>query len=169
MTAEEIRALYEYNAWANQRSLDACVSLSDEQFTRVLGGSFPSVRDTLGHIMGAEWVWLERWHGRSPSTLPSALDIGSLDELRARWNDVNRGLMEFVAKLTASDLTRDIAYTNFKGQQFTYPLGSMLQHVVNHGTYHRGQVTNMLRMLDVKPRSTDLLRYLDALAGQLAD
>lgn len=169
MTAEEIRALYEYNAWANQRVLDACASLNDEQFTRVLGGSFPSVRDTLGHIMGAEWVWLERWHGRSPATLPSAMEFDNLADLRARWTDVNRGVMEFVAKLTAADLARDIEYTNFKGQKFTYPLGSMLQHVVNHGSYHRGQVANMLRLLDAKPHSTDLLRYLDALAGQLAD
>lgn len=169
MTPEEIRALYEYNAWANQRVLEACAALNDEQFKRELGGSFPSVRDTLGHILGAEWVWLERWDGRSPATLPSSMDFANLEELRGRWNEVNRGLMEFVAKLTAADMTRDIEYTNFKGQQFKYPLGSMLQHVVNHGTYHRGQATNMLRMLGAKPKSMDLLRYLDALAGQLAD
>ncbi len=169
MTADEIRALYEYNAWANQRTLDACAELNDEQFTRVLGGSFPSVRDTLAHIMGAEWVWLERWSGRSPKSLPSAMDIQNLQDLRARWNDVNRTVMDFVASVSAADLARDIEYTNFAGHNFTYSLGSMMQHLVNHGTYHRGQVTNMLRTLGAKPRSTDLLRYLDALAGQLAD
>ena len=70
MNAEDIRNLFEYNAWANHRSLEAAAALTPEQFTRDLGSSFKSVRDTLAHIAAAEWIWLERFHGRSPSGFP---------------------------------------------------------------------------------------------------
>jgi len=72
---EDVRTLYDYNAWANSRALEACSALTPEQFTRDLGSSFRSLRDTLAHIYGAEWVWLERWHGRTPTGLPSAVDF----------------------------------------------------------------------------------------------
>ncbi|MGC2725748.1 MAG: DinB family protein, partial [Candidatus Acidiferrales bacterium] len=67
MNVEDFRLLYDYNAWADHRTLDACAALSSEQFTRDLASSFRSVRDTLLHIMQVEWLWLERWHGRSPT------------------------------------------------------------------------------------------------------
>ncbi len=75
MNADDIRTLFEYNSWANHRALESCAALSNEQFTRDLGSSFKSVRDTLVHICGAEWLWLERFHGRSHSTLPSCLGL----------------------------------------------------------------------------------------------
>ncbi len=64
MTPQEIRTLYEYDAWANGRTLNACAALTQEQLTRNLGNSFGSVRDTLVHILGAQMIWLERLHGR---------------------------------------------------------------------------------------------------------
>ena len=67
MNVEDLRLLYDFNAWANRRTIEACASLTSEQFTRDLASSFRSVRDTLAHIYGAEWLWLERWHGRIPS------------------------------------------------------------------------------------------------------
>lgn len=167
MTPEQIRFLYDFNAWANHRVLDACAALTPEQFTRDLRSSMPSVRDTLVHTYGAEWVWLERWHGRSPSALPLGNSFSELAPLRARWAELEAVQKQFVASVTATDLERTIEYINFKGQKFSYPLRAMLQHVVNHGTYHRGQVTTMLRQMGAKPLSTDLLRYYDALAGQL--
>ncbi len=169
MTPEQVRALYDYNAWANHRVLDACEVLAPEQFTRDLGSSFRSVRDTLAHILGAEWVWLERWHGRSPTALPTAHQFDNLASLRVRWAEVERDLMNFVAGLSGAGLDRVIDYRNTRGNRFAYPLRSMLQHLVNHGTYHRGQVATLLRQLGAQPRATDLLRYYDALAGQPED
>src|ERR1700745_2817451 len=67
ITPEHARTLFAYAAWANRRMLEACVPLPPEQFTRDLGSSFRSVRDTLAHIMAAQWIWLERFHGRSPA------------------------------------------------------------------------------------------------------
>jgi uncharacterized damage-inducible protein DinB len=64
MDLNDVRRLYDYNTWANHRTLESCAALTDEQFTRNLGSSFPSVRDTLVHLFQVEWIWLERWHGR---------------------------------------------------------------------------------------------------------
>jgi len=69
MSPTEIQQLYDYNAWANRRSLAAAEKLKAEEFTRPLGSSFSSVRDTLAHIYGAEWSWLERFQVRSPAAL----------------------------------------------------------------------------------------------------
>ncbi len=166
MSPEEIRLLYDYNAWANHRALDSCAALTEEQFKRDLGTSFGSVHHTLVHIMGAEWIWYERWHGRMPSALPVAEQFATLDSLRKQWGDIERNLMSYVAGLTAADLDRVIEYRNIRGNPFAYPLRSMLQHVANHGSYHRGQVASLLRQLGALPRSTDLLLYYDVLAGQ---
>jgi len=165
MTPEQIRALYDFNSWANHRVLGVCGSLTNEQFTRDLGSSFPSVRDTLAHILGGEWIWLERWQGRSPAALPEAAQFPHLAGIRARWAEVERGLLQFVARVSPEDLECVMEYRNIRGNRFAYPLRSMLQHLVNHGTYHRGQVTTMLRQLGARPRPTDFLRYFDALAG----
>ena len=73
MKPEEMVALYEYNAWADRRALQAASALTREQFTKQLGSSFSSVRDTLSHIYGVEWLWLERFQGRSPSAIPDRL------------------------------------------------------------------------------------------------
>ncbi len=64
-----LRELIDYNYWARDRQLETCAALTPEQFLKPLGGSFPSVRDTLAHLIAVEWIWLERWRGRSPRTL----------------------------------------------------------------------------------------------------
>ena len=166
MTTEEVRVLYEYDAWANHRLLDAAAALTPEQFTRDLGSSFSSVRDTLVHIMGAEWIWHERLRGKSPGNLLPTADFPDLGSVRTRWAEVERDLQKFVRALSQDDLKRKIEYRNLRGNTFAYPLGSILQHLANHGSYHRGQVVTMLRQLGAKGTSTDWLRYLDTLAGQ---
>lgn len=157
-----IRTLYQYNTWANGRVFDATAALPPEAFLRDLGNSFPSIRDTLVHIVGAEWVWLERWHGNSPPRLPPGSDFSSHDAVRARWAEVERDQARYLAALTEDILAREVAYTNLKGQPFRYPLWQQLLHVVNHSTYHRGQVTTMLRQLGARPVSTDLLVFYDS-------
>ncbi len=166
MNPEEIRVLYEYDAWANHRLLDAAAALTNEQFTRPLGSSFPSVCDTLVHIMGAEWIWHERLRGKSPEALLPTSEFPDHASVRRRWAEVERDLQKFVRALSPDDLERSIEYRNLRGNTFAYPLGSILQHLVNHGSYHRGQVVTMLRQLGADATSTDWLRYLDTLSGQ---
>jgi len=166
MTPDEIRLLFDYNSWANHRVLDAATALTDEQFTRDLGSSFRSIRDTLVHLMGAEWVWLERFHGRSPTALLPAAEYPNLASVRARWAEPERGLLGFVAGLTPADLARVFDYRTTQGTPQINPLWQMLQHLANHGTYHRGQVTTMLRQLGAKPVATDLIVFYRERAAQ---
>jgi uncharacterized damage-inducible protein DinB len=166
--ADEIRQLYEYNSWANARVLEACAALSAEQRGRDLGTSHHSVHETLAHILGAEWVWLERWKGRSPTSLPAAHSFADLAQLRARWSVVEQDLLGFVRALGDSDLDRKIEYRTTEGRPYTQPFREMLQHLLNHGTYHRGQVSAMLRQLGGKPASTDLIVFYRERAARSA-
>jgi uncharacterized damage-inducible protein DinB len=159
MNVEDFRRLYDYNSWANHRALEACAQLSEEQFTRDLSSSFRSVRDTLVHIFLVEWLWLERWHGRSPNKYPPATDFPNLESVRHRWAEVERNLLDYVTSLTKEDLDRVIPHTTTAGVPQAAPLWQMLQHLANHGTYHRGQVATMLRQLDAKPIATDLIFF----------
>lgn len=159
MNVEDTRLLYTYNSWANHRTLDSCAGLSLEQFTHDLGSSFRSVRDTLAHIYGAEWIWLERWHGRIPKALPFPSDFPDFDSVRSRWAQHEANLDTFIASLTPSELERVIKYKNTEGVPFEGPLWPMLQHVVNHGSYHRGQIATLLRQLGAKAVSTDLIVF----------
>ncbi|MBI4544743.1 MAG: DinB family protein [Gemmatimonadetes bacterium] len=158
---EEICELYEFNRWANARVLEATAGLSGEQFTKDLRSSFTSVRDTLVHILGAEWIWLSRWKGVSPGGLPAAWEFPTWEAVRDRWREVETEQTAFVAGLVEESLQQVIAYRNTKGEPFAYPLWQMLRHVVNHSTYHRGQVITMLRQLGAAAVATDLLRFYD--------
>jgi uncharacterized damage-inducible protein DinB len=159
MTPEEFRTLYDYNSWANHRAMDACAVLSNEQFTKDLGSSFRSVRDTFAHIMGGEWVWLERFQGRSPSAMPAADSCPDLATLKTRWAEIERNLLAFVAGLNQADIDRVFEYKTMNYGVYKNPLGQSLQHLVNHGSYHRGQIATMLRQLGVKPIATDLMHF----------
>jgi uncharacterized damage-inducible protein DinB len=159
MTPEEMRVLYDFNAWANHRSLEAAAKLTDEQFVKPMGSSFGSVRDTLAHVCGAEWIWLERFQGRSPASLPDVLECADAASLRAKWLEQEARLLAFVAKLTQEDLNRVLEYETMKFGVYSNPLWQSMQHVVNHGTYHRGQVTTLLRQLGAQPILTDLMHY----------
>src|SRR5271169_3522803 len=157
MNPEQIRLLFAYDSWANRRTLEACAALSPEQFTRDLGSSFRSVRDTLAHILGAQWIWLERFHGRTPASLLKADDFPDLALLRARWSEVERDLGAYVEGLSAADLEESYEYKDLKGNSHRSVRWHTLQHLANHGTYHRGQITTMLRQLGAKPVGTDLI------------
>jgi uncharacterized damage-inducible protein DinB len=159
LNAEDIRSLFEYNSWANHRALESCAALGNEQFTRDLGSSFKSVRDTLAHICDVEWLWLERFHGRSHSAMPPASNYADLAAIRARWEDVERDLNDFVASLTDADLARVFEFKTTQGVPQAQPGGQMLQHLANHGTYHRGQIATMLRQLGAKGQGTDMIFF----------
>jgi uncharacterized damage-inducible protein DinB len=159
VTPDLIRFLFQFNAWADRRLLEACASLTNEQFTRNLGSSFSSVRDTLAHLYGAEWVWNERFQGRSPAALNPAAAFPDLASVRGKLEEMDLYYIEYVSKLTQSDLDRIIRYKGFTGDEFSNPLWQSLHQLTNHASYHRGQVVTLLRQLGVKPVSTDLIMY----------
>lgn len=159
VTPELLQFLFQYNLWADLRTLDACSALTKEQFTRDLGSSFGSVRDTLAHLYGAGWVWNERFQGRSPSGLPPASGYSDLASVGAKLEEMDRHYIDYVGKLTSQDLERVLRYKSVAGGEFANPLWQCLHQLTNHATYHRGQVVTLLRQLGVKPVSTDLIGY----------
>jgi uncharacterized damage-inducible protein DinB len=161
MNKQDVEYLYEYNRWANARLLTAASKLTPEQFSRDLQSSHRSVRDTLAHILAAEWIWLERWKGVSPNALLNPSDFPTVESLEKRWTVVEGDYTEFINGVTDGSLATVIAYTNTRGEEWAYPLVQMLQHVMNHSSYHRGQVTTMLRQLGAEVNPVDLLVFMD--------
>jgi len=157
---DEIRTLFAYNRWANEQFLDALAKLTDEELKRDLKNSFPSGLATLVHILSAEWVWMERWLGRSPTGVPEAdSTLGSVAAVRARWDALWAQQKAYLDRLPDADLARPLTYRSLAGHEYTQPMGELLRHVVNHSTYHRGQLTTMLRQLGHGAPSTDLVAW----------
>ncbi len=140
--------------------LDALEPLTLEQFTRDLGNSFRSIRDTAAHIYAADWIWHARWIGRSPTALVSAEMFPDVATLRGAWSELETKVRSLVDDLGEPGVNRVFEYRLLSGAPGTSPFWQMLQHVVNHASYHRGQVTTMLRQLEMPPvKSTDMITF----------
>jgi uncharacterized damage-inducible protein DinB len=160
MTLEEVWTLVDYHYWARDRMLEAVEPLTPEQYTRDVGNSFKSVRDTVAHIYFAEWVWYSRWIGSSPESFPNCDDFPDVGTIRKVWKDQEQKVRLFVGTLGEKNFERVFDYTFFNGQPARSIFRHMLQHVVNHATYHRGQVTTMLRQLGAAPpKSQDMIAF----------
>jgi uncharacterized damage-inducible protein DinB len=159
MDLETIQQLFAYNAWANQRTIAGCESISNEQFLQQAGGSFGSVRNTLAHIMDVEWLYHERWNGRAPTAFPNAEHYGDLSQIKARWKTVDADVNYFVQALSADEISQVIEYRNIKNVPQSYRLWETMQHLVNHSTYHRGQVTTLLRQVGGTAQASDMLLF----------
>ncbi len=167
MTKDDIQLLYEYDRWANNRMLQAASALSAEQFTRDLGGSLRSVRDTLLHIIGGAWIWLAYW--KEPSPAPEFLiDLRTMRDamftptafptvaaVQLKWAEVEKQQTEFVSRITNESLDTLIPFRKTQVR-----LAHLMYHLANHSTYHRGQFALMMRQLDAEPLATDFHVFL---------
>ncbi len=154
--------LLAYNRWANHQYLDVIARISDEQFTRKLGGSFGSVRDTLVHLAWAEWLWAKRWQKSSPQVRAIPDQFPTVESIRMYLKDVEEAQIRVFSHGEADLRTVRIRYTNLKREEWEYTLEQMVYHLMMHSAYHRGQLATLLRQLDVVPPTTDYLVYLDA-------
>jgi uncharacterized damage-inducible protein DinB len=161
MRREDAMNLVDYHYWARDRMIDAIEPLTPEQYAKDLASSFTSVRDTVVHIYGVELNWYLRWVGSSPTGFPDASAFPDLRSLRSAWRDNEQNVRLLVDSLAAANqLNRVLRYRTFDGQEMESVFSHMLQHVVNHATYHRGQVTTMLRQLGAPaPKPQDLIRF----------
>jgi uncharacterized damage-inducible protein DinB len=168
MLADAIRTFYAYGTWANARVLAAAARLSHPQLTATDGSGYGSIRDTLVHIAAAEWLYLERWRGRSPSVLwdPAAFpDVAAIGD---RWTAVESETATFVAGLREDELETVVAYVNLQGETWAYPLWQQLLHQANHATQHRSEVAAALTRFGQSPGWLDFLVYFDEQAGPTA-
>ncbi|HEX8172488.1 MAG TPA: DinB family protein [Thermoanaerobaculia bacterium] len=162
MNPSDIRRLYAYTDWANERFLGAMAALSEEQFTRAIVSSYPSVRETIAHVAGSEWLWLQRWKGESPTEPPPWLDAPSLDALAAELRANAREREQWLGALSDHALDVVLHYRSLKGDPFAMPLRDTLVHCANHSTYHRGQLVTMLRQVGATPPGTDYTLFVRA-------
>jgi len=159
LAKEDVARLLDYTVWANHRALRAAATLSLDDFKREMGSSHGGVRGTLVHTMGAEWIWLERWKGVSPTR---GLDEGEFPDVmavRERWTLIEEHRASWLASLRETALAETVAYRMLDGRTSAEPLWQLVQHVANHSTYHRGQVVTLMRILGAKATASDMVLW----------
>lgn len=178
MNVDDIQTLYAYNRWANQRMFSVVEKLSDQQLAAEIQSSFPSIRETVFHILFAEWLWLKRWQGTSPRApgpdptvtsttwkalspggIPTPRELTTIAELRSFGDSIEGERREFLGTLSDAVLHAPLNFKDMAGNPYSEPLAQLLQHVVNHGTYHRGQVTTLLRQAGAETVGLDMLFF----------
>ena len=160
MNLQDLGTLLDYHYWARDRLLEAIEPLTPEQLTRDLGSSFKSIRETVVHIYAAERAWHARWQGQSPTALMTSDACPDVAALRRAWTEHEATMRAFVERLGEGGIATMFAYTLLSGASGSSPFWQMLQHVVNHASYHRGQVTTMLRQLGAQPaKSMDMTAF----------
>jgi len=165
MNLADIQRQFNYTEWANELAMAAAATLPNEDLCRDVGISHRSIFGTLLHMAGAEWIWLERWHGRSPAkaeawahwTTEACPDLVTLKE---RWGQLASRRAKFVSELNEQQLGEELAFKLLSGDPSSMRLIDQMQHVVNHATMHRGQIVGMIRQLGIDPPATDLIFYL---------
>ena len=159
MTVKDLERLYDYGYWANHKLLQVVSQLTPEQFTQAVAGSYGSVRNTLVHVMSAEWGWLDRCGGPARGPALKADDYPTVESLLETWRTVEANVRKFLSTLKDDDLVRTVEFTNPRGEKRSMLLGSLMQHGAIHGVHHRGQVALLLRLLGHVPGNVDLLFY----------
>ena len=155
-----------YHAWATVKAIESVEPLSQEEFTRDMQTSHSSVFGSLTHIYGADWIWLKRLSEGVSPTFRDVPGASTLSELRAAWSEVQAHLISFASGLAEADWSRMVEYRLMSGgATVPTPVYETLLHVVNHGTYHRGQIVTMLRQMGAEPIPTDFIRYLWAMTA----
>ena len=160
MNAETVRMQADYTRWADLRMFDAVAKLAPEAWIKDPGSSLKSVRDTVVHLVSAQAVWYGRWTGKPLPAMFDPAQYPDLPSIRGRWEGLWADLGPFLESKSDADLAAELRYKNFKGDDFAYPLGLLAMHLTNHSTYHRGQVTTLLRQLGAQPTATDFVLWL---------
>jgi uncharacterized damage-inducible protein DinB len=158
MNRHEVLTLVAYDRWANRRLLGAARLLTPEAFARDLRASFGSVQGTLVHILWGESGWLRFWLDGCFILDFSSEDFPSVAALEARWTTLEEEQQAFVDRLTEDQLSASRVVDDYE-----YTLGELIQHTLNHSSYHRGQVVLLLRQLGETPPATDFRDFLTEL------
>jgi uncharacterized damage-inducible protein DinB len=161
MLISDLARLYDYSYWANSRLLGAVSQLTPEEFTRSVAGSYGSIRNTLVHVLSAEWGWLDRCGGPERGDRLKPEDFPSIESLVQLWTRVEGYMRTFLSGLEDDDLTRPIEFALGPGPRRSIALGDLLQHAAVHAVHHRGQVALLLRALGHVPGNFDLLFYVE--------
>ena len=159
MHVDDLIELFDYGYWANGRLFEVMARLTPEEFTRTVGGSYGSIRNTLVHALSAEWGWLDRCGGPPRGPKLDATQYPTLSSLIETWTRVERDMRAFLATLRDEDLAQEIRFAIGGSAERVMLLGQLLRHAAVHGVHHRGQVSLLLRILGHAPGNVDMLMY----------
>jgi uncharacterized damage-inducible protein DinB len=160
MTLSDLSTLHAYSSWATNRFFDALERLTPEQLHQDVKVSHGSMHGTLLHMIGAERIWLERWKSLQPQPFLTAADAPDLAALKRIWTDTGKATAAWLGTLNDRKVNETFTMTTSAGKSFTHVYAHAFQHLVNHSTYHRGQIVAMLRQLGVRPPVTDFIAFL---------
>ncbi|HEX2992266.1 MAG TPA: DinB family protein [Anaerolineales bacterium] len=162
---EYLQNVYDYNYWANKRYLTVAETLSEEQLFRRQGHSWDSVHALFVHMMSSERMWPQRWRGEKGSFLDPN-DFPTIASVREYWLDVEKNMRAYLAEQTEESLSREVTYTNPKGETFTLPLWQMVVQPPNHNTHHRGELAAMFALMNVPHPEEEIVQYFLVRSGQ---
>lgn len=157
MKKEQLVLLYEYNVWANERIMNHLKSLPDGIFAKEVDLGFKSIAEVITHLIAADEVWFARIKGESPPPL-TRTPFTNIEEASSYQNKLQTQILEFL--LSTDDIEKIVNYSNTRGEKFQNTILEIIQHVVNHGTYHRGNISTILNSLGYKGILTDYIVYL---------
>ena len=159
MTIQETRKLFAFNAWANNRVFETLRDLPESEYKQDLKTSFGTIHATMTHLVAAEKIWLSRLAGKPETALMTDQDTPSVESLKSAWEDIAARMARFLAKLDDGKLQEELSYVTTEGKEYRNTLQQILQHIVNHSSYHRGQIAGMLRQVGAKAANTDLITF----------
>ena len=166
MDCNDLTRLFDYTHWANTRVLEACGTLERAELTRDLGTGAGSVLGTLVHMLGAEWIWLERWSVSGEKLffggLPGPFRDITPEEaptLVTAFAELHARRAAYLAGLSDESLRAQHPYVTLAGEQVSPVLADQMVHVLNHATHHRGQIVGALRAFGHTPPVTDMIHY----------
>jgi uncharacterized damage-inducible protein DinB len=154
-----VTRMLRFHHWAEDAVFAGIATLTAQELDMPWGGSFGTGRAMLAHIIGAERLWCDRWYGRTSRPQYPATHSGA--DFRDEWARVRTEQRTFIDALSQEALSRDLNYVNMRGDAKSFPLDDLLIHVVNHGTYHRGQMTQLLRDRGRDVPGTDFIVYME--------
>lgn len=156
---ELIQHLYAYNEWANEKLLDCAAEAGDSKLTANKGTSFGSVLQTLDHVCDAQLIWLARWTVGQNTTREMESVASNIANLKAAFETSHAALREYIGGLTDPAVDSVLVYEDSRGNPGERVLWQFLVHMVNHGTYHRGEVAAALSELGHSPGDLDFTFY----------
>jgi uncharacterized damage-inducible protein DinB len=139
-----------YNAWANQKLLEVILRLPADKQMQELPSSFKSIYATVLHMWDAESAWWQRMKLTERVIFPSENFSGTMNDVCTGLLQQNQQWLLWIENANEPAMNHVFQYYNSKREHFKSPVSQMLIHVFNHGTYHRGQLVNMLRQLGVE-------------------
>lgn len=152
MHIEQIKELYDYDHWANERLWQVVAGLEEDQLHMDIHNGIGSIQTTLLHMVSGVWLWRSRWQGEMPRSMLAVEDFPTLQLIRTRWQEEERKTQGFLTTLRDEDLYREVRYVRMTpGQVFTQPLWKTMLHLINHQTQHRSEIAMQLTALDHSP------------------